>query len=949
MVTKPHSAITKSFIQIRGACVHNLRQVNLDIPHNQLIVVTGISGSGKSSLAFDTLHAEGQRQYIESLSVYARQFFDQLEHCEVDSIEGLQPTVCLEQRAGTQNPRSTVATITDIYDYLRLIMARVGVVHCHQCGQPIQQQTISQIVESLLRMPEGTKVMLLAPWVHHKKGEHRETLAMIRKAGFVRVRIDGAIHDIDHLPNLLANKNHNIDVIVDRIVIRTGTDRRLAESVQLAVKHGAGTVIACHQRFDVDGTLSTSTGDAAWSDRLFSTRYACPTCEISYHSVEPQTFSFNSPHGACPACDGLGTHWSFDREFVLPDLQLSLAEGAIAPWKSSAAAQRRRRNKALKPFLDEQGLDEDTPLADWETGQVELLMEGDGQNFPGALLLLEKEFVTTTNPKRLEQLESFRFPLQCEACDGSRLRLESRQVFLGGLAIHEITRLSIGFAREFFEQIAIPTDDRPIADPLIHEITSRLRFLEQVGVDYLTLDRSADTLSGGEMQRVRLATSIGSGLVGVCYILDEPSVGLHPRDNDRLIESLRGLQLQGNTVLVVEHDESMMRAADFLIDMGPGAGHLGGNVVALGTPTDIMANEKSPTGRYMSGVVGIEIPTQRRPTTRSRSLVLSGASLHNLCEVESRFPLGVLIGVTGVSGSGKSSLVNGTLAPAVAQQLGFRSARPGPYKNLRGAHHIDKLVAVDQSPIGRSTRSSAATYTGLYSEVRKVFKNTREARQRGYGVGRFSFNVPGGRCEACEGHGIQKIAMNFLPDLQVTCSVCHGTRFNRQTLRVKYRGKTISDVLEMSVDEALDYFKNFSTMQRTLASLQQVGLGYLPLGQPSTTLSGGEAQRIKLATQLARVETGNTLYVLDEPTTGLHFFDIQQLLQILHKLVDQGNTVIVIEHNLEIIKSTDWIVDLGPDGGDGGGQIIAMGTPEEIAKVETSHTGHCLLSVLGLT
>ena len=934
-------------IEIRGARVHNLRNVDIDIPHNRLVVVTGLSGSGKSSLAFDTLHAEGQRQYIESLSVYARQYFDQLERPDVDAINGLQPTLCLDQRAGSRNPRSTVATITEIYDHLRLITARVGVVHCYQCGLPIQQQTTSQIADSLLRMPEGTKVMLMAPLARGKKGQHREMIAEIRKSGFVRVRIDGEIHDIDHLPDLAPNQVHNIDVVVDRIVIRTSTDRRLAESIQLAVKHGTGALIACHQTPGTSGTPST--GQAAWSDRLFSTRYACPMCEISYHTIEPRTFSFNSPHGACPVCEGLGTCWSFDGESVLPNLELSLSQGAIAPWKTGTAAQRRRREESLQPFLDQHGFDQDTPLSDWETPLVQQLLDGDGSEYPGVMLLLEKELATATQPKRLEQLESFRSQLPCEACDGSRLRVEARQTFLGGLAIHEITRLSIGAARPFFEQVELPADDRPVAQPLINEMVRRLRFLEKVGVDYLTLDRSADTLSGGEMQRVRLATSIGSGLAGVCYILDEPSVGLHPRDNDRLIQSLRGLQHQGNTVLVVEHDESMMRTADYLIDMGPGAGIGGGSVVSQGTPVEVMADEKSPTGRYLSGADRIEIPARRRPTTRSRSLVLNGASLNNLCQVDARFPLEVLVCVTGVSGSGKSSLVNDTLAPAVARRLGVRTARPGPYDSLRGAGQIDKLVAIDQSPIGRSARSSAATYTGLYGEVRKVFKNTREARQRGYGVGRFSFNVRGGRCEACEGHGVQKIEMNFLPDLQVRCSVCHGARFNRQTLRIRYRDKSIADVLEMCVDEAIDYFENFPAIQRTLTSLQQIGLGYLPLGQPSTTLSGGEAQRIKLATQLACVETGNTLYILDEPTTGLHFADIQQLLPVLQRLVDQGNTVIVIEHNVEIIKSADWIVDLGPEGGDRGGRVVTTGTPEEVAEVDASHTGRCLRSLLGET
>ena len=931
-------------IQIRGACVHNLRNVSVDIPRNQFVVVTGVSGSGKSSLTFNALHAESQRQYIESLSVAARQFFDQMERPEVDAIVGLQPTLCLEQKSASRNPRSTVATITEIYDYLRLLIARVGIVHCYQCGASIEQQTPAQISESLQQMPEGTKVMLLAPLVQGKNGQHRDVFAEIRKAGFVRARIDGEIYDMEHLPELSPNEPHDIEAVVDRIVIRAAPQSRIAESVLLAVKHGAGTLVACYQTAGQKDRPSTNT--APWHDRLFSTRYACPKCDIHYHAIEPQTFSFNSPHGACPICEGLGSTWSFDPDAVLPDHSRSLDQGAIAPWQSGTAAQRKRRHTSLTEFLDHHQLDGDQPLCAWNASMVKQLLEGDDVSFDGLLTLLEKELATSTQEKRRDELESYRAELRCEACEGSRLRVEARQVKLAGRSIHQITQLPLDLARTFLSQIEIAEDKQAVATPLVAEIVRRLQFLEEVGVHYLSLDRSADTLSGGELQRVRLATSIGSGLVGVCYILDEPSIGLHPRDNERLIRSLRDLQLQGNTVLVVEHDEAMMRAADHLIDVGPGPGRGGGLVVAQGAPAAVMLDNNSPTGRYLSGSDRIEVPHRRRPTQNAPSLLVSGASLNNLHHVETRFPLGVLTCVTGVSGSGKSSLVNDTLSPAVARELGSVTARPGSYEKLVGVEHIDKLVAIDQSSIGRSARSCPATYTGLFDEVRKVFKQTKEARQRGYGVGRFSFNVRGGRCEACEGHGVKKIEMNFLPDMHVMCTACRGTRFNRQTLQIRYRQKTIADVLAMEVNEAVELFENFPVMHRLLQSLQQVGLGYLPLGQPSPTLSGGEAQRVKLATQLARVDTGRTLYILDEPTTGLHFVDVKQLLSVLQRLVDQGNTVIVIEHNLDVIKSADWIVDLGPEGGKGGGHIVATGTPEDVAQQPRSHTGQCLQGAL---
>ena len=929
-------------IRIRGARVHNLQNIDIDIPRNKLVVLTGLSGSGKSSLAFDTLYAEGQRQYIESLSVYSRQFFDQLERPNVDEIAGLQPTLCIDQRPGNQNPRSTVATATEIYDYLRLLMARLGIVHCHQCGGPIHQQTEQQISETLMQFPEGTKTMVIAPIVHQRRGKHEDCFAEIRKAGFVRARVDGHVYDIDNLPDISARKQHSIDAIVDRIIIRPGIEGRLAESIQMAVKHGSGTMVACYLPPQQD----PKSVDAVWEERLFSTRYACPTCEISYESIEPRSFSFNSPQGACPVCEGLGNRVAFDPDMVFPNRNLSLTQDAIAPWKGASAAQTKKRQNWLHGFLEKHGLDWNTNWANVDDPVFEQLLHGDNDEFVGILIQLEKELVTTTRKKQRQRLESFRPKLTCSACQGTRLRGEARAVKLGGKGIDEINNLSIRDGRSFFENLSFCPQELKIAGPLVAEITRRLRFLEEVGVPYLALGRSADTLSGGEMQRVRLASSIGSGLVGVCYILDEPSIGLHPRDNSRLIQSLRKLQQQGNTVLVVEHDEAVMREADFLIDIGPSAGSAGGRVMSIGKPTEVAADPQSVTGRYLAGLEQIPIPKQRRRVNRTRSLLISKARTHNLQGVDVRFPLGVLVCLTGVSGSGKSSLLNETLAPAISRRLGTTTVRPGPHESLRGVSQIDKLVAIDQSPIGRTPRSSPITYTGIFDEIRKVFKGTREARQRGYSSGRFSFNLKGGRCEDCQGHGLQKIEMNFLPDLFVSCATCRGARFNRQTLQIRYRGKSIAEVLELRIEEAVEYFENHPAIHRVLQSLDDIGLGYLPLGQPSTTLSGGEAQRIKLATQLSRVETGNTLYLLDEPTTGLHFEDIKKLLHVLNQLVDKGNTVIVIEHNLDVIKSADWLIDLGPEGGSDGGHVVAEGTPEEVAADTRSYTGQFLASLL---
>ncbi len=925
-------------IRIRGARVHNLQNIDLDIPRGRLVVVTGRSGSGKSSLAFDTLYAEGQRQYIESLSVYARQFLHQMERPDVDLIEGLQPTISIDQRAGSHNPRSTVATVTEIYDYLRLLFARLGEPTCYRCGEPIHQQTPEQILDDLLTLAQGTRMMILAPLVRGRKGQHKDVFAAIRKAGFVRVRVDGEVVDVESPPELVRQRMHHIEAVVDRVVIRQRIRSRLAESINLAVRHGDGLVLASHEEKSPEGSI--------WHDELFSTHYACPNCKISYEELEPRTFSFNSPYGACPECEGLGAREAFDPDLVMPDASLSLSAGVIAAWKGATAAAVRRHKSQLREFMSTGGFRWNTPLEKLAPKTRRELLLGSSKRFPGVIVMLEKEYATTTSESRRQGLETFRGQVVCGKCNGTRLRPEARSVYVGGKPIHRITAMTVAESRDFFERLTFDEDEQPIAEPITSEIAARLRFLDTVGLEYLTLDRPAGTLSAGELQRVRLATGLGSGLVGVCYVLDEPSIGLHPRDNQRLIGALRELQSRGNTVVVVEHDETIMRRADWLIDLGPGAGRHGGRIVVEGTPEAVAKNADSLTGKYLAGCVKIPLPARRRRVSKTRSITIDGVATNNLKNITVCVPLSALVCVTGVSGSGKSSLLNETLARALVRRLGGVAAKPGPHTSLRGTSQIDKVVQIDQSPIGRTPRSNPATYTGVFDEIRKAFTNTRDAKRRGYRAGRFSFNVKGGRCEECQGQGQRKIEMNFLPDLYVMCPVCEGKRFNRQTLEIRYRDRSIADVLDMRVDDAAVFFENFPVIHRLAKSLQEVGLGYLTLGQPSTTLSGGEAQRIKLATELGRVETGKTLYILDEPTTGLHFDDVKNLLVVLGRLVDLGNTVVVIEHNLDVIKTADWIIDLGPEGGEAGGEVVATGTPEQIAAIEGNHTGRFLRAVL---
>ncbi|HOJ56964.1 MAG: excinuclease ABC subunit UvrA [Bacillota bacterium] len=941
--------MSKDFIVIKGARQHNLKNIDVKIPRDKLVVITGISGSGKSSLAFDTIYAEGQRRYVESLSAYARQFLGQMDKPDVDYIEGLSPAIAIDQKSGSKNPRSTVGTVTEIYDYLRLLFARIGKPHCPKCGLPITQQTVQQIVDQVMSLEKGTRVQVLAPVIRGKKGEHKKVLDDIRKEGFTRVRVNGEVFRVDEDIQLDRYKMHTVEIVVDRLAIRDGIEQRLADSIELAMRHSSGIVVI---------------NVVDKEDLVFSERFACPECGISFEELTPRMFSFNSPYGACPECAGLGSKEEIDPELVL-DLDKSIMEGALIPWRRSFDGTRSDffANRVVK-VCERFGIDINVPVRSLPPEHLDILLYGVGNerfkfgyhNFAGDWVLreagydglipyLERKYNEVRTQGVRDEIEDFITTRTCPSCKGARLRPESLAVTVGGKSIMEITALSCKDARDFFDNLQLTERERAIAAQILKEIRERLGFLVNVGLDYLTLDRSAGTLAGGEAQRIRLATQIGSSLVGVLYILDEPSIGLHQRDNNRLISTLKSLRDLGNTVIVVEHDEETIRSADHIIDVGPGAGAEGGYVVASGTVEEIMSCKDSVTGRYLSGKEKIPVPVQRR-TGNGKSLLIRGAREHNLKGIDVEIPLGLFVCVTGVSGSGKSTLINEILYKRLAHELNRAGDKPGAHDGLVGIEHLDRVINVDQSPIGRTPRSNPATYTGTFDFIRQTFALTPEARARGYRPGRFSFNVKGGRCEACRGDGIIKIEMHFLPDVYVPCEVCRGKRYNRETLEVKYKGKTIADVLDMRVDEALEFFRNIPRIRRKLETLYDVGLGYIKLGQPATTLSGGEAQRVKLATELSRRSNGRTLYILDEPTTGLHFADIHKLLDVLGRLVDDGDTVLVIEHNLDVIKTADYIIDLGPEGGERGGRIVACGTPEEVAQVDASYTGQFLRKVL---
>ena len=936
-------------IRIRGARTHNLANIDLELPRDKLIVITGLSGSGKSSLAFDTIYAEGQRRYVESLSAYARQFLSMMEKPDIDHIEGLSPAISIEQKSTSHNPRSTVGTITEIYDYLRLLYARVGTPQCPDHGTVLEAQTVSQMVDQVLALPEGTRLMLLAPVVQERKGEHVGVLEELRAQGFVRARIDGRLVELDQLPTLDLRRKHSIDVVVDRIKVRADLAIRLAESFETTLRLS-------------DGLARVAFMDEPEREELvFSAKFACPTCGYSLSELEPRLFSFNNPVGACPSCDGLGVKQYFDPARVVAHPQLSLAGGAVRGWDQRNAYY----FQLISSLADHYGFDIETPFEELPEKIRQVVLYGSGREtiefqyvtersgftirrhaFEGIIPNMERRYRETESNVVRDELAKYLSTQPCPECAGTRLNRSARHVFVAGQALPDVAALPVGRARTFFAELKLEGRRGEIAAKILKEIGERLNFLVNVGLDYLSLERSADTLSGGEAQRIRLASQIGAGLVGVMYILDEPSIGLHQRDNQRLLNTLTYLRDLGNTVIVVEHDEDAIRSADHVVDMGPGAGVHGGRVVAQGTPAEIMADPQSLTGQYLSGRRRIEVPTRRVPRDPARLLRVRGAHGNNLKGVDLEIPAGLMTCVTGVSGSGKSTLINDTLHLYAARELNGAATEPAPCDAVEGLDLFDKVVDIDQSPIGRTPRSNPATYTGLFTPIRDLFAGTQEARSRGYKVGRFSFNVKGGRCEACQGDGVIKVEMHFLPDIYVPCDVCHGQRYNRETLEIRYKGRNIHEVLEMTVEDALDFFSAVPVIARKLQTLMDVGLSYIRLGQNATTLSGGEAQRVKLARELSKRDTGNTLYILDEPTTGLHFHDIEQLLAVLHRLRDHGNTIVVIEHNLDVIKTSDWIVDLGPEGGDKGGQIIAAGTPEEIAAVPGSYTGQFLAPLL---
>ncbi|MBJ8053790.1 excinuclease ABC subunit UvrA [Bacillus cereus] len=938
--------MSKDFIVVKGARAHNLKNIDVTIPRNQLVVVTGLSGSGKSSLAFDTIYAEGQRRYVESLSAYARQFLGQMDKPDVDTIEGLSPAISIDQKTTSRNPRSTVGTVTEIYDYLRLLFARIGTPICPNHGIEITSQTVEQMVDRVLEYPERTKLQVLAPIVSGRKGTHVKVLEDIKKQGYVRVRVDGEMLDVSEEITLEKNKKHSIEVVIDRIVVKEGIASRLADSLESALKLGGGRVL-----IDVMGE----------EELLFSEHHACPHCGFSIGELEPRMFSFNSPFGACPSCDGLGSKLEVDLELVIPNWDVSLNEHAIAPWEPTSSQY---YPQLLKSVCNHYGIDMDISVKDIPKDLFDKVLYGSGEEkvyfryvnefgqvkeneilFEGVIPNIERRYRETSSDYVREQMEKYMAEQACPKCKGGRLKPESLAVFVGDKTISDVTKYSVQEVQEFFSNVELTEKQQKIAHLILREIQERVGFLVNVGLDYLTLSRAAGTLSGGEAQRIRLATQIGSRLTGVLYILDEPSIGLHQRDNDRLIRTLQEMRDLGNTLIVVEHDEDTMMAADYLLDIGPGAGIHGGQVVSAGTPAEVMQDENSLTGKYLSGKEFIPVPLERRKGD-GRKVEIIGAKENNLKNAKMSFPLGTFVAVTGVSGSGKSTMINEVLYKSLAQKLYKAKAKPGSHKEIKGLEQLDKVIDIDQSPIGRTPRSNPATYTGVFDDIRDVFAQTNEAKVRGYQKGRFSFNVKGGRCEACRGDGIIKIEMHFLPDVYVPCEVCHGKRYNRETLEVKYKDKNISEVLGMTIEDGVEFFANIPKIKRKLQTLVDVGLGYMKLGQPATTLSGGEAQRVKLASELHRRSTGRTLYILDEPTTGLHAHDIARLLEVLQRLVESGETVLVIEHNLDVIKTADYIVDLGPEGGDKGGQIVASGTPEQVVKEERSYTGKYLKEIL---
>lgn len=935
-------------IKLRGARTHNLKNIDIDIPRDKLVVITGLSGSGKSSLAFDTLYAEGQRRYVESLSAYARQFLSMMEKPDIDHIEGLSPAISIEQKSTSHNPRSTVGTITEIYDYLRLLYARTGEPRCPEHNEKLAAQTVSQMVDQILALGEGTKLMIIAPLIRERKGEHLHVFEQLRAQGFIRARVDGRVYELDELPDLEKNKKHTIEVVVDRIKVRDDIALRLSESIETSLALSEGLVLAAYMDDEDEGK----------PDHIFSARFACPVCNYSINELEPRVFSFNNPSGACPGCDGLGIKQFFDIDRVVQHPEATISEGAIRGWD--------RRNlfyfNMLTSLASHYGFDIDTPFEALSSAQQQKVLFGSGieeiafnyindrgsvykrtHTFEGIIPNMERRYRETESQTVREDLAKFQNTQSCPDCSGQRLNKAARHVFIDEKSLPQIAALSIGDLADYYQQLALSGQQAQIAEQILKEIRDRLHFLVDVGLNYLTLDRSAETLSGGEAQRIRLASQIGAGLVGVMYILDEPSIGLHQRDNTRLLSTLVRLRDLGNTVIVVEHDEEAIRAADYVVDIGPGAGVHGGEIIACGQVEDILAAERSLTGDYLSGRKAIAVPAVRTPNDEQRQLSLRGVDGNNLQAVNVDIPLGLLTCVTGVSGSGKSTLINGTLYPLAATVLNKATTlTAAPHTSVSGLEQLDKCVDIDQSPIGRTPRSNPATYTGIFTPVRELFAGTQEARSRGYKVGRFSFNVKGGRCEACQGDGVKKVEMHFLPDVYVTCDTCKGARYNRETLEIRYKGKNIHQVLNMTIEDALDFFNPVPSIATKLQTLSDVGLSYIKLGQAATTLSGGEAQRVKLSRELSKRDTGKTLYILDEPTTGLHFHDIQQLLTVLHRFRDHGNTVVVIEHNLDVIKTADWVIDLGPEGGSGGGRIIATGTPEQVADTEGSHTGHFL-------